>query len=103
MKSIFLVLLILLTFSCQRETRNDLGVSYNQTLIIPPTNDLPEPNSSTDTNLDLVESDNLVIKKILIETDAINTNKNIIDQIDNDSGYETDQTIFELLFKGKKE
>ena len=103
MKSVFFVLLIFLTISCQREIRNDLGVGYNQTLIIPPTNDLPKPNSSTDTYIDSVDSDNLVIKNILIQTDAINVNKNIIDQIDNATGYETDQLLFDRLFKGKKE
>ena len=102
MKSVFLILLIFLTFSCQREIRNDLGVGYNQTLIIPPTNDLPEPNSSTNTYTDFVDSDNLVIKNILIQTDAINTNKNIIDQIDSATGYETDQLLLDRLFKGKK-
>ena len=45
MKSIFLVLLVLLV-SCQREIRNEVGVGYNKELIIPPTNDLPQPNSS---------------------------------------------------------
>ena len=102
MKSIFLVLLVLLV-SCQREIRNEVGVGYNKELIIPPTNDLPEPNSSTDTHIDTLDSDNLVIKNILIQTDAINVNKNIIDQIDNATGYETDQLLFDRLFKGKKE
>ncbi len=45
MKSIFLVLLVLLV-SCQREIRNEVGVGYNKELIIPPTNDLPLPNSA---------------------------------------------------------
>ena len=103
MKSVFLVLLIFLTISCQREIRNDLGVGYNQTLIIPPTNNLPEPSSSTDIYVDSANSDNQVINSILIQTDAINVNKNVIDQIDNESGYETDQTLFDRLFKGKKE
>ena len=44
-----------------------------------------------------------MIKNILIQTDAINVNKNIIDQIDNATGYETDQLLFDRLFKGKKE
>ena len=103
MKSIFLVLLLFLIISCQREIRNDLGVGYNQTLIIPPTNELPEPNSSTDISIDSADSDNLVINSILIKTDAINANKNVIDKIDNERGYETDQTLFDRLFKGKKE
>ena len=52
MKSIFLVLLVFL-ISCQREIRNEVGVGYNKELIIPPTNDLPLPNSTGD-NLSLI-------------------------------------------------
>ncbi len=103
MKSILLILFVLLTVSCQRETRNELGVGYNKTLIIPPTNDLPDPNTSIDSDIELIDSENLVIKSILNQTKAINVNPNIIDQIDNESGYETDQTLFQRLFKGKKE
>ncbi len=101
MKSIYLTLIILLTISCQRETRNDLGVGYNKSLIIPPTNDLPVPKTSIDTDLD-TDSDNVIINSILNQTNAINANPNIIDQIDNESGYETDQLLFDRLFKGKK-
>ena len=101
MKILFLFLIISLTISCQRETKNELGVGYNKTLIIPPTNDLPVPNNSTQTDLVLVESENPVINNILNKTDAINANPNIINQIDNESGYETDQTLFQRLFKGK--
>ena len=45
MKSIFLALLVILV-SCQREIRNEVGVGYNKELIIPPTNDLPQPKSA---------------------------------------------------------
>ena len=103
MKSILLILFVLLTISCQRETRNELGVGYNKTLILPPTNDLPDPNTSIESDIELIDSENLVIKSILKQTKAINVNPNIIDQIDNESGYETDQTLFQRLFKGKKE
>ena len=103
MKNIFLVFFIILAISCQREARNELGVGYNKVLIIPPTNDLPLPNSSNNKDLELVESDNSVIKGILNQTEAINADPNIIDQIDNQSGYETDETIFQRLFKVKKE
>ena len=48
-------------------------------------------------------TDNPVISSILNQTEAINANPNIIDQIDNKSGYETDETIFDRLFKVKKE
>ena len=102
MKSIYLVLIIFLAVSCQRDTRNDLGVGYNKELIIPPTNNLPIPNSSIDTNIVLEESDNPVINSILSQTDAINANPNVINEIDNESGYETDQLLFDRLFKGKR-
>ena len=101
MKNIILVLLIIFITSCQREVRNNLNVGYNKTLIIPPTNDLPEPNSINLVNKEFIGSDNQIIDSILSETDAINANPNIIDQIDNESGYETDQTLFERLFKSK--
>ena len=101
MKNITLVLLIIFITSCQREVRNNLNVGYNKTLIIPPTNDLPEPNSINVVNKEFIGSDNQIIDSILSETDAINANPNIIDQIDNESGYETDQTLFERLFKSK--
>tara|TARA_Y100001958_G_C21007632_1_gene388940 strand:+ start:396 stop:707 length:312 start_codon:yes stop_codon:yes gene_type:complete len=103
MKNIFLVFFIILAISCQREARNELGVGYNKVLIIPPTNDLPLPNPSNNKDLELVESDNSIIKGILNKTEAINADPNIIDQIDNQSGYETDETIFQRLFKVKKE
>ena len=48
-----------------------------------------------------VDSDNPIIESILSKTDALNANANIIDQIDNESGYETDQTLFDRLFKSK--
>ena len=102
MKSIFLVLIIFLAVSCQRDTRNDLGVGYNKELIIPPTNNLPIPNSSIDTNIVLEDSDNPVINSILSQTDAINADPNVIEEINNESGYETDELLFDRLFKGKK-
>ncbi len=100
MKKLFLVLLIFITISCQRETRNNLGVGYNKTLIIPPTNDLPVPNSSN--NNELKDSSNPVITSILNQTEAMDANPDIIEKIDNDSGYESDQLLFDRLFKGKK-
>ena len=48
------------------------------------------------------DADNPVIKSILNQTDAINTNSNVADKIDYGSGYETDLTLFQKLFKGKK-
>ena len=102
MRSIFLILIIFLVISCQRDTRNDLGLGYNKELIIPPTNNLPTPNSSSDTNVVIGDSDNPVVKSILSQTDAINANPNVINEIDNESGYETDQLLFDRLFKGKR-
>ena len=102
MKNVFLIFILLFVSSCQRDTRNDLGVGYNKELIIPPTINLPTPNSSSDTNVGLEDSDNPVINSILNQTDAINANPNVIDEIDNDSGYETDELLFDRLFKGKK-
>ena len=81
-----------------------LCLSKLTTILLPITsNDLPAPNSSNEIDLELVESDNPVISSILNQTNAINANPNIIDQIDNKSGYETDETIFDRLFKVKKE
>ena len=82
MKSIFLVLLVLLV-SCQREIRNEVGVGYNKELIIPPTNDLPLPNSADENTRNTEISNNPVIESILNQTNANEANPNIIEQIDN--------------------
>ena len=103
MKNILLVLVIFLLISCQRETRNELGAGYNKTLIIPPTNNLPVPNSSINKNIESQDSDNPVINSILSQTDAISASPNVIEEIDNESGYETDQLLFDRLFKGNKQ
>ena len=108
MKSIFLVLLVLLV-SCQREIRNEVGVGYNKELIIPPTNDLSQPNSS-DENLSNYEiSNNPLIESILNQTQANEANPSIIDEIDSGNELETDESdiepkggFFQRLFKGKK-
>ena len=81
MKSIFLVLLVFL-ISCQREIRNEVGVGYNKELIIPPTNDLPLPNSTGDNISNSQISSNPVIDSILNETKANEANPNIIDEIE---------------------
>ena len=50
MKKTFILLALLsLLISCQREKANEVGVGYNKSLIIPPTNDLPAPGSSQET------------------------------------------------------
>ena len=109
MKSIFLVLLVLLV-SCQREIRNEVGVGYNKELIIPPTNDLPLPNSTDENTANSEISNNPVIESILNQTNANEANPNIIEQIDNgneiiieeNDTVEEEGNFFQRLFKGKK-
>ncbi len=108
MKSVFLVLLVCL-ISCQREIRNEVGLGYNKELIIPPTNDLPLPNSTGDNISYSQISSNPVIDSILNETKANEANPNIIDEIDSGNELETDASdiepkgnFFQRLFKGKK-
>ena len=108
MKSIFLILLVLL-ISCQREMRNEVGVGYNKELIIPPTNDLPLPNSLEENVSNSEISNNPVIKSILNKTQANEANPNIIDEIDSGNELETDENdiepkgnFFQRLFKGNK-
>ncbi len=108
MKSVFLVLLVCL-ISCQREIRNEVGFGYNKELIIPPTNDLPLPNSTGDNISNSQISSNPVIDSILNETKANEANPNIIDEIDSGNELETDASdiepkgnFFQRLFKGKK-
>jgi len=108
MKSVFLVLLVFL-ISCQREIRNEVGVGYNKELIIPPTNDLPLPNSTGDNISNSQISSNPVIDSILNKTKANEANPNIIDEIESGNELETDESeiepkgnFFQRLFKGKK-
>ena len=109
MKSIFLVLLVFFV-SCQREIRNEVGVGYNKELIIPPTNDLPMPNSTNVNTTNSKISNNPVIESILNQTQANEANSNIIEQIDNGNEIITDENdtkeeevnFFQRLFMGKK-
>ncbi len=100
MKNILITLLVVFVLSCQRELKNELGLGYNKTLIIPPISDLPLPGSSKKTNISN-NNDNPIIESILNETQAKGTDPAIIDKIDGDSGYETDENLFQKLFKGK--
>ncbi len=102
MKKLVLLLLLVLTIGCQREKINEVGVSYNKSLIIPPTNDLPDPNIKTQ-ELSNGKSKivNPVVKSILDQTESTQVNESIIEKIDNDSGYKTDENFFQWLFKGK--
>ena len=101
MKKTFILLALLsLVISCQREKANEVGVGYNKSLIIPPTNDLPAPGSSQETTQSN-QSSNPLVDSILIETEANQANPSIIDQIDLESGYKTDENFFQWLFTGK--
>ena len=100
MKNILIIFLVIFVISCQREVKNELGLGYNKTLIIPPSNDLPTPNND-ETNNNFNKNDNDVINSILNQTQAINVNPDIINKIDDESGYKTDENLFQKLFKGK--
>ena len=101
MKKTFILLALLsLVISCQREKANEVGVGYNKSLIIPPTNDLPAPGSSQETTQSN-QSSNPLVDSILTQTEANQANPSIIDQIDQESGYKTDENFFQWLFNGK--
>ena len=101
MKKTFLLLIFLsILIGCQREKANEVGVGYNKLLIIPPTNDLPTPGSNQEVN-EKNQSSNPLVDSILTQTEADQANPSIIDQIDQESGYKTDENFFQWLFKGK--
>ena len=100
MKNFFVIVLMIFVISCQRELKNQVGMSYNKKLIIPPTSDLPLPGSK-EINNNLKTNDNTVINSILNQTQAKNADPAIIDKIDGDSGYKTDENLFQKSFKGK--
>ncbi len=99
MKNILIILLALIIISCQRELKNEMGLGYNKTLIIPPISDLPMPGSTENNTLDT--NNNPIVKSILNQTQSKDADSAIIDKIDGDSGYETDENLFQKLFKGK--
>ena len=99
-KTLFLLTLLSLLIGCQREKANEVGVGYNKSLIVPPTNDLPVPGSTQEV-VESNQSSNPLVDTILTQTDANQANPSIIDQIDQDSGYKTDENFFQWLFKGK--
>ena len=101
MKSIYIIFLIIFTLSCQREERNQLGVGYNKTLIIPPTNDLPTPTSIKEDKSTIKNSNNNVINSILDQSNMEEIDPLIIDKIDEESGYNSDENFFQWLFKGQ--
>tara|TARA_X000000368_G_scaffold410983_1_gene395233 strand:+ start:946 stop:1257 length:312 start_codon:yes stop_codon:yes gene_type:complete len=100
MKNILIILLAIFIISCQREVKNELGLGYNKTLIVPPINDLPLPGA-TEKNNNLNNNDNAIINSILNQTQATDVDPAIINKIDGDSGYNTDENLFQKLFKGK--
>ena len=99
-KTLFVLTLLSLLIGCQREKANEIGVGYNKTLIIPPTNDLPAPGSTQEV-VESNQSSNPLVDTILTQTEADQANPSIIDQIDEESGYKTDENFFQWLFKGK--
>ena len=99
-KTLFLLTLLSLLIGCQREKANEIGVGYNKSLIIPPTNDLPTPGSTQETG-ESNQSPNSLVNSILTQTEADQAKPSIIDQIDQESGYKTDENFFQWLFKGK--
>ena len=102
MKKLFILILSIFIISCQREKLNEVGVGYNKSLIIPPTNDLPEPSKQNkETSTFNSKSDNSIVKSILDQTNSNEVNESIIEKLDNDSGYKTDENFFQWLFKGK--
>ena len=93
-------MLLSLLIGCQREKANEVGVGYNKSLIVPPTNDLPAPGPTQEV-AQSNQSLNLLVDSILSQIEADQSNPSIIDQIDQQSGYKTDENFFQWLFKGK--
>ena len=101
MKKTFILLTLLsVIIGCQREKASEVGVGYNKSLIVPPTSDLPAPGSTQDV-VESNQSPNALVDSILTQTEADKANPSIIDQIDEESGYKTDENFFQWLFKGK--
>jgi len=104
MKKILIFFIIILSFGCQREKINEVGVGYNKTLIIPPSNDLPTPRiNDPNQSIKVVETKNPLVNSILEKTDANTADRSILNKIDEDSGYKSDEGFFKWLFKGKSE
>ena len=102
MKKLILLILLVLTVGCQREKVNEVGVGYNKTLIAPLDNDLPKPGTQTQESSNTKsKSINPVVESILDQADSNQVNESIIEKIDNDSGFKTDENFFQWLFKGK--
>lgn len=104
MKKFLIFSFIILSFGCQREKMNEVGVGYNKSLIIPPSNDLPTPGTNDAIQSNQEEnSSNPLVTSILEQTEANSANNSIIDKIDDDSGYKSDEGFFKWLFNGGSE
>jgi hypothetical protein len=104
MKKFLIFSFIILSFGCQREKINEVGVGYNKSLIIPPSNDLPTPGTNDAIQSNQEEnSSNPLVTSILEQTEANSANNSIIDKIDDDSGYKSDEGFFKWLFNGGSE
>ena len=102
MKKLVLLILLVLTIGCQRDKKNELGVNYNKSLIIPPTNDLPDPDiQNQELSNNNSKNVNPIVKSIIDKTESTKVNESIIEKIDKNSGYKTDENFFQWLFKGK--
>jgi len=101
MKKLLILILVVFAIGCQREKANEVGVSYNKNLIIPPSNDLPEPDiQAQEVSNGKTKSVNPIVQSIIDQTDSSQVSESIIEKIDNDSGYKTDENFFQWLFKG---
>ena len=101
MKKLVLLILLVITIGCQREKVNEVGVGYNKTLIAPINNDLPEPGTQTqEASNTKSRSANPIVESILDQADSKQVNESIIEKIDNNSGYKTDENFFQWIFKG---
>lgn len=104
MKKFLIFSFIILSFGCQKEKMNEVGVGYNKSLIIPPSNDLPTPGTDNAIQSNQEEnSSNPLVNSILEQTEANSANNSIIDKIDDDSGYKSDEGFFKWLFNGGSE
>lgn len=102
MKILLILIFTFFTIGCQRDKISDLGVGYNKTLILPPNNILPKPGSNDlDSSKDISSSENNIVISIIDRTEENIIDENIIEKIDNVSGYKTDENFFQWLFKGK--
>ena len=101
MKNFLINIQTIFVISCQREINNQAGMGYNKTLIIPPTNDLPTPTSIKEDKSSIKNSNNNVINSILDQSNMEEIDPLIIDKIDEESGYNSDENFFQWLFKGQ--